>query len=313
MATFDASINTSDASISIIAINNLGLTCYLNSALQFVLSISEIINSLITIDVSIPPTNKIDAIAYELIKGLKCLNRVKYQSTKESKNIRLIWEPRNLLKTFIEYKPDFTFNEQHDASEMVTILFDILEYSSYTKVIWKESIVQNISYKQFQHCVCSGCGNDSVSINNCTFIGLNLPEDETTQVDIAQLITEASCSKEIIDSYACDICKNSKNKCTKFYTCEKPGKYVILLLTRFTNDLKKKKNKVNFSGDVEFAGKYYRPKSIITHHGSSSTSGHYTTSIFPKYIIDDESVQEFENFSQIYSKTNSYIYLLSEV
>lgn len=308
MATFD-SINNTDAATSIIAINNLGLTCYFNSALQFILSIPEIINNLIKIDICIQPTNKIDVVAYELIKGLKCLYKVKYQSS----NSRVIWEPRTLLKKFIAYKPDFTLNEQHDASETIIIFFDILEYSSYTKIIWKKSILPHISYKRIQHCVCSGCNNDSITVDNCTFIGLNLPIDETNSVSIDDLISNASSEKEILENYECDICKNSKNKCTKFYTCKNPGKYIILLLSRFTNGIKKKKNKVNFTGDVEFAGSYYRPKSIITHHGSSSKSGHYTISIFPKYIIDDESIQEFDNFSQIYSKTNSYIYLLSEV
>jgi len=310
MATFDKIINPTDANVSFISMNNLGQTCYLNSALQFILSIPELINSIVKVELTTPYTNKTDAVAYELIRGLHSLYLVKYKSSKPHETVRLIWEPRNLLKSFIEYNPQFAFNEQHDASEAVSIMFDILEKSSYTKDIWLGSIAPHITFRRTQHCVCSGCNTDSISVDNINHLCVNLPENNEITVNITQLVLEEQSNKEIIEGYRCDVCKTSTNKCTKYYTYENSEKYLIVLLSRFNADMTKKKNKVIFSQNVKFTNRLYQPKSIISHHGANRMGGHYTTSIFPKYIIDDEKIRVFENFPEIYMKNDAYIFLL---
>lgn len=277
-------------------LNNIGNTCYLNSALQLLIRNKDFMNLILK------HQNKSD----ELKKISEFINEY-YNGNEESLNPRYI---KNLIG---KSNSLFLGLGQQDSTEFILYFLNVVNDE-----INKYSETKNLVDKMFQYkikvrikCKLLKCLHKSIHYEYNTLLMLDLNENTNTLMDCIN----NSFQREILDGeykYKCENC-NNKVRGSKRSNIEFLPDHLIIILKRFkTNGRSLRKNCRSIEIPLYF--KNHELKGFV-HHSGSLSSGHYI--YFGKekdkwFLFNDSSVSEIKNNNDFENKkNNAYIFYFS--
>jgi ubiquitin carboxyl-terminal hydrolase 36/42 len=268
-------------------LNNLGNTCYMNSALQMVFTNLDLCKLII----------KYENRSEELTK-ISDFIKFYHDSSRESINPAIIKSiVGNKKDTFLGYR-------QQDAEEFLTYFLFLLNSNI------KDNLVDNlynIKIKQIVKCKVMKCLNLSESIFNYTKLVLEVKDFDS--LDDCYRHFKLSEKLDGDNMYFCDNCKKKRIASKRYEVVEWP-KHLIVMLKRFVH-VNGRLDKNTKSIDIPFEWrKGYKLVGGI-HHSGSLNGGHYV--YFGKYdnnwyLFNDCNVSQLHSSSLDNLKNNSYIY-----
>ena len=251
-------------------IDNLGNTCYLNSALQTLFFTPSLTNLIIHnkeqfVDVRCNVFKNYTLIVNELF----------------SKNIPDKTTLRDFMTAFLKEHPHFqNMRKHHDAHETLMSIIDSLDEAikplDFMKQIFDTKMVREIK--------CTSCGHVVKSNMNYRHYSVDY------SVDSIQKGLDSQFEEESLDGYKCDKCK--KETCKSIKTIKYTPHVLIVNINMYDMFGRKQKHEVNIDETITMGDKQYILYATLCHHGSSQY-GHYTANCISrgvKYFIDDESV-----------------------
>ena len=255
-------------------IDNVGNTCYLNSALQVLFFSPQL-------------TNIIMFFKDRFDNGKDCVTK-SYISIVEQLYSGKKPQVADLMHNFLkEYKYFENMRMQHDSHETTMCILDSL-YESLKGS--KDNFISTIFDSVFENVVrCKDCGHKVVNKETARNICIN-SNAETVQEGI-----DATFAEEKMDDYKCDMC--SEKDCYRKKTHTKHSYIVIITINMYDNYGRKAKTTMNIDNSIEINDKKYTLYASVCHHGSAD-NGHYTASVKSDnnwYIIDDETVYEVKD------------------
>lgn len=150
-------------------------------------------------------------------------------------------------------------------------------WSQYRDIVDDSPLVDLVVGQMCSTIVCSVCGNKSHCFD--PFWDLSLPLIRGRHSCRLSDLVEDFVAKETLDSDERPICSNCKRatQSTKQIELSRLPKLMILHLKKFSNDgYKLTSPEVKIDQQLTFNGATYSLTASISHHGYSSSSGHYT-------------------------------------
>lgn len=265
---------------------NLGNTCYMNAVIQSLYSLGAIRNF---------------ALNCQHGKSLSCSLSELFRDMKTSTSPI---SPANFKYAFSRYQSKFTGYNQQDAQEFLRYLINGIHeesnlapkrprrspiaartprtaseaWTQYREIVDDSPLVDLVVGQLCSTIVCSVCQNKS----NCwdPFWDLSLPLSRRRYSCRLSEVIDDFTAKETLDSDErpiCETCKKATRSSKQISVCRLP-RVLILHLKRFTNDgYKLTSPEVMIDKTLNFDGITYQLSACISHHGHSSSSGHYTS------------------------------------
>lgn len=263
---------------------NLGNTCYMNSVLQSLYSIDSFRKFILQ-----APHNKMLASEVaDLFKSMKNSSASVY--------------PSNFKYAFSRHQSRFSGSNQHDAQEFLRYLiigiheeFNLASsrprrstnlkppktadeaWSQYKEIVDDSPLVDILVGQLCSTVICGVCHNKS----HCwdPFWDLSLPLVRGRQTCRLSDVVEDFVAKETLDADErpnCSNCKRATKSTKQIAICRLP-QLIILHLKKFSNDgYKLTSPDIKIDRMLTFNGTTYNLVACISHHGYSSSSGHYT-------------------------------------
>ena len=294
-------------------LKNLGNTCYMNSVLQGLSNIPEIVDYFT------------EQFTYEhLSDGQSNQGRL---TLSFSALMKSIWtEPSSIEKNLIEFRSligtlreEFSRSEQQDAQEFFIFLVDSLKESLRNKKVLSD--IFDGEYTSIR--TCNNCGDFSSTKESFVDIQLDFQEkNHLLQEEVKMQQLWKNFFKEETVKRQCDRC--GCEKATKAIGDIKLPQVLTLQFKRFSAtcnpftgelDFDKIMTKVQYPVEkLKVRGEdvvYYELVGSVFHHGSSVRGGHYTArcrNAFTSewYIFNDDTVAPLRNFRA----PSSDVYLL---
>ena len=315
---------------------NLGATCYLNTALQLLLSCSSFVDFVLSIESQHDLFNALKNITQIVckspdtclvmpIKFVKCVqshmnNKINlYQQNDLQEFILLFLDELNKTISF-QLKDSLIDRQKVKVNTTQGKRIDNLKAE--LKLNWylthkKEMshIIELFGGQQINQVRCQSCGYITHNFECFNSLPLCFFGKQTT-FNINELLNHYS-QKEIITEWQCDKCKcHRAEKVCKLYNLPK---YLILFIKRFDAHL----NKINYAIDIEETIDIanlclfertlkYNLISVGYHYGAYS-SGHYfavckDNGHWIKY--DDDVIVQLDTFNQFGSKNSHSSYVM---
>lgn len=266
-------------------IDNVGNTCYLNSALQVLFFSPQLTNIILFFKDRFD--NGKDSVAKSYITIVEQL-----YSGKKPQVADLI---HNFLKEFKYFE---NMRMQHDSHETTMCILDSL-YES-LKGNKDDNFISTIFDSVFENVVqCKDCRHKVVNKETARNICIN-----SNAVTVQEGI-DATFTEEKMDDYKCDMC--SEKDCYRKKTHSKHSYIVIITINMYDNYGRKAKTTMNIDNTIKINDKKYTLYASVCHHGRAD-NGHYTASVKSDniwYIIDDETVHEVKEQQNLHLK-NAY-------
>ena len=296
---------------SLFGLNNLGSTCYMNSALQNIIHCQIFISKIISIKNSNLLKN--DSITNSFLKLCNLLIENKNRETGKYLRYSIAFNsisPTNFKSNFCDKHKEYT-RGQHDSIEFLRTLLDDMSkeininqnISAYKELTTEgkskeeqskeyhnfflsreNSIIVDIFYNQMMNIFTCACGFESYSFQKLLDIPLLLP-NKTIQIDLSSLIKEYFKEEELDWSTKCERCQKEGLKHLKMLKFSILNEIVIFSLQRL-NPVLSIKNKIQVSfeeiidlkdycdSDLYKEKTKYRLCGTINHIGSINF-GHY--------------------------------------
>lgn len=223
---------------------------------------------------------------------------------KSMKNSSSPISPANFKYAFSRYQPKFTGFGQQDAQEFLRYLINGIheEFNQTTKrprrsILPKAPRTADEAWRQYRDIVddsplvdlvvgqlcstiiCGQCQNKSYCWDPFWDLSLPLVRGKYS-LKLSNIVDEFT-SKEILDSDERPICSQCKKatRSTKQINLSRLPQILILHLKKFTNEgYKLTSPEIKIDNQLTFNNKTtYTLKACISHHGHSSSSGHYTS------------------------------------
>jgi ubiquitin carboxyl-terminal hydrolase 36/42 len=263
-------------------LQNIGNTCYMNSALQLLLNCSDFKNIII----NYPVNNKLQYIP--IIKT--------FITDYEISNKNVI-NPVDIKELIEKYNKQFMGNKQQDAYEFLIYFLDMInsELSKDFNLFNIFGLEFNINFK----CKMINCLNENEHIEKELFLNLdmdnNLNNSYRKYKSIVKLIDD--------NLYYCEKCKQ-KQPGRKRTENKRWANNLIIVLKRFNYNLQKDNSNI----DIPLNWRHnYKLKGGILHSGGVN-GGHYIYYGLVNdkwYIFDDSTIRELNNIDDYLKK--SYI------
>ena len=250
-------------------------------------------------------------------------NTIQFEKDSISNELKSLFETENLakastqkLRTIVktkcfengQYTKNFNDNMQHDSGEFMLSLFEHL---------WNENIQEGNHLKEnvfggiSQHTLICKCGKKVE----------HHPEDmsEILPIQIIGESVQSGFDEIFSEEYVSRNCSNCEKKSAikKLSLINEPST-IILQLMRYNFDMKKCETQKNHQpvfcsqNLIMPSGKTYSLKSLISHIGENTRSGHYNVTLFDKesgenILLDDSRVTYLSESSTTSTSNLSYI------
>ena len=265
-------------------LNNIGNTCYFNSGLQLIIQNKELCNLILNI------SEKND-----FIKELSSFILEYYNSSNETLT-------PDKIKRFTKF---LDFN-QHDSSELIMNILDLVNESSKDKIVSKlYDTTQNIKIK----CKLRACLNVSEHDEKIGYLMLDLNKNNN---NLDECYKEYKARIKLVDDnlYWCEKCKD-KRIASKRLEITNWSKHLIIILKRFEESYGRySKNNRSLSIPLEWRHGY-KLKGYVIHSGSLF-GGHYVYvgNHNNKWILfnDSQTKELSENEMEIYLLSSYVLY-----
>lgn len=270
-------------------IDNVGNTCYLNSAIQVLFFSPQLTNILKFFKDSFLEENK-DGVTKSYISIVDELYAGK----------RPMVQIGNLMKAFMEeYKYFGNMRKQHDSHETAMCILDSLSESEKNN---KNNFISTIFDTVFENTVyCKNCNHKVVKKEPSRNICIN-SNSECVQEGI-----DLTFKDEKMDDYKCDLC--AEKDCFRRRTHHTHSYIIMISINMYDNYGRKVKSAMNIDKEIVINDKKYCLYACLCHHGSSD-NGHYTSSVKSEdtwYVIDDETVHVVADESKRLHMRNAYV------
>lgn len=318
-----------DGLIRVKGMRNLGNTCYMNAAIQALLS-SNILNSRIINYTQQNPNeiSKLSPMLYEYVKLIYQLirpgsNDEEGASEGARQSMRAMREqnlviPRTFKDTLSKENPRFAGYSQEDSQELIGyLLSDFTEIppdqrpeaerdnkmpTDFTGI---RRVLRDTYFGTYRQVIkCTECGAKKSDVFNHSDIIIPVPRELIIRnrrspnlgrkmITIADCFSKY-CETEVLDGdnkIDCDECK-TRTKSTKRMELDYVPELTIVTINRFKAQLTKIQEPIKIYPKIDLDGYPLRLIATVNHSGSSIHGGHYTAYVSRSYYDDHGKLQE---------------------
>lgn len=255
-------------------LENQGVTCYMNSAVQMLLHMPAMSNYLEKILLSKQYPGSVSHVFAQLREKLMTTKRAVF--------------PRALIRRLDDINCMMSEWQQEDAHEYFMSLMSRLQEDSTPK---GQKLNTSVIYDMFgglleQSVVCGGCGHNSITQQEFYDLSVNLEDKKNISLKrcITRFFEEEQINKK--DGYKCDECKKTASAKKTSRVNEYPEHLLVHVKRfKFVNEQSKKiQGALEYPLDLDL-GHYgknqdkkpvpYKLIGVIAHCGRTAGSGHY--------------------------------------
>ena len=293
---------------------NLGNTCYMNSALQCLNSISSLVNFFRNINVKFNMNNLISSYA---------------------KLVQTMWLGQNshtaaheLKREISKYAPQFYGYTQCDSFDFLITLLDNLkdEMEKSTLTTSTSSIIEQLfNIEMISQVTCHACGVTGSGTESMMFLSLPLPANCDVPITLSSLLDLFEKEEKLDGQIYCDSCRQISTGNQKTTLGALPP-FIIVQFKRFPFNGTRNKVKTiidypltdfHFYQHTQTASEHAYDLVAVSMHSGSLASGHYTANVYHYptkkwYHINDTHYECIENLQEIRSSPNAYILIYAK-
>ena len=291
-------------------LENLGNTCFMNAAIQCLVSVPSLKSLFLSATTyegcTSEGTSKVALAFVSLVREMasgalyvvprdlvaQTQTRAWARWNDEKSRLRSAMEANGVLRgaeldaAVENRRPDLTKGgQQSDPHEFLTFLLEELEcVPSVTTLLTSKKEITSVCPQ------CNGRGDPIVDLS--LFLQLNIPSAQTT---LAQCLAAYNQTEEV--DYTCEHCRRTVTAQREHVFVTLPD-VLAIHLKRFSNDAEAKTARktctiVTFEEGLDVGGVQYALTGFVSHEGNSANSGHYTAVCKAGgrwYTFNDETV-----------------------